>query len=49
MMRDCPKHRGDDTFGRAFEELPGKAAADAVAHIKELPDAHGMAVSPCTV
>ena len=33
------KHSGDDTLGRAFEELPGKTAANAVAHIKELADA----------
>ena len=39
-MPDAPtKHSGDDTLGRAFEELPGKTAADAVAHIKELADA----------
>src|SRR4029077_1278068 len=33
------KHSGDDTLGRTFEKLPGKTAADAVAHVKELADA----------
>jgi hypothetical protein len=33
------KHRGGDPLGRPFEELAGKTAADAVAHIEELADA----------
>src|SRR6266851_65349 len=33
------KHSSDDTLGRAFEELPGKTAADAVTHIEEFADA----------
>src|SRR5260370_9232391 len=33
------EHSGDDTLGRAFEELPGKTAADAVTHVEELADA----------
>src|ERR1700737_1469392 len=39
------KHGGDDTLGRAFEELPGKTAADAETHIEELAVA-GRALSP---
>ena len=33
------EYRGGDAAGRAFEQLAGKAAADAVAHIEELADA----------
>jgi len=33
------EYRGDDTLRRAFEELPGKAAADAIAHVEELANA----------
>src|SRR5260370_26014271 len=33
------EHSGDDTPGRAFEELPGKTAADAVTHIEEFTNA----------
>ena len=33
------EYRGGDAPGRAFEQLAGKAAADAVAHIEELADA----------
>ena len=31
--------RGDDAIGRALQQLAGKAAADAVAHIEEFADA----------
>src|SRR5262245_18766786 len=39
MPDTLAKHGGDDAIGRAFEELPGKTAADAVAHIEEFADA----------
>ena len=39
MPDGLAKHGGGDTLGRSLEELAGKAAADAVAHIEELADA----------
>ena len=33
------KHRGNDAIWRPLQQLPGEAAADAVAHIKEFADA----------
>ena len=39
MPNGLAEHSGDDTLGRSLQELAGKAAADAVAHIEELADA----------
>ena len=39
MPNGLAEHGGDDTPRRSLEELAGKAAADAVAHIEELADA----------
>ncbi|MBV8120197.1 MAG: hypothetical protein JO081_09710 [Alphaproteobacteria bacterium] len=32
------EHSGDNPLGRPFEELPGKTAADTVAHVEKLAD-----------
>src|SRR5438105_8517128 len=39
MADALAEHGGDDAVGRPLHKLPSKAAADAVAHIKEFADA----------
>ena len=39
MPDGLAEHRGDDAIGRPLQQLAGKAAADAVAHVKEFADA----------
>ena len=39
MADALTEDRGDDAVGRPLHQLPGKAAADAVAHVKEFADA----------
>ena len=39
MPDGLAEHGGDDAVGRSLQELAGKAAADAVAHVEEFADA----------
>jgi hypothetical protein len=39
MADALAEHSGDDAVGRPLHQLPGKATADAVAHIEEFADA----------
>jgi hypothetical protein len=38
LANGLAEHRSHDAVGRSLQQLPGEAAADAVAHVKEFAD-----------